>query len=76
MCKEGLLFSDHNVVSYNLLVNAFNIYVHCISLQVYNFKKVEVTDENIEDVMTKMVKFGVTIQQYKKAFELPEIVSL
>ena len=52
------------------------LYLDCEYLQVYTFTKVEVTEENLEVLMTKVMKFGVTIQQYKKVLQLPEIVSL
>ena len=52
------------------------MYIHCKYIQVYTFTKVEVTEENMEGLVMKMMEFGVTIQQYKKALQLPEIVSL
>ena len=52
------------------------LYVHCKYLQVYTFTKAQVTEENMEGLMMKMMEFGVTIPQYKKALQLPEIVSL
>lgn len=52
------------------------LYVHCEYLQVYTFTKVEADEDNMETLMTKLMKFGVSIQQYKKALQMPEIVSL
>ena len=73
-CTSGIIGAVNNITPFICL--HMQLYVHCEYLQVYTYTKIEVTEENLEVLMTKMMKFGVTIQQNHKVLQLPEIVCL
>ena len=60
-----------NVTPFNYVINIINYYVTII--QVYTFEKEPVTEENIEDMLAKLVQYGVTLPQYQQVMQLEEI---
>ena len=43
------------------------------SLQLYEFIKKEVTEEDGEDIAQRLLKYGVTLEQYEAAYELADV---
>ena len=42
-------------------------------LQVYVFHKEEVNEDNMDDMLQKLSKYGLTISQYQASFQQKEI---
>ena len=64
--------SVRNTIKHFIEYNSFMI-LHCIIMQTYTFKKKQVTEENMEDMSTKLMPFSVTLAQYQSAYQQPEI---